>query len=61
MSATVPKTAKGLTLQKAEKSLKPEYINDAVLVEYPIPELKPDEVLVKVTAAAFNYKDVRDA
>ena len=67
MSSPKPQTSKSLVVQKAsaaptsgwaaEQSRFP-YKFDAVLVEKPIPELKSDEVLVKINAVAFNHKDV---
>ncbi|KAJ2915253.1 hypothetical protein MD484_g5165, partial [Candolleomyces efflorescens] len=51
-----PKVSKALVVQKA--SGEGLYKFDAVLEERPVPELKGDEVLVKLTAVGFNHKDV---
>ncbi|EAU89641.1 hypothetical protein CC1G_02530 [Coprinopsis cinerea okayama7 len=58
---TVPKTTKAVIVReaKSQNQLIPDFKNDAVLrVDYPLPELGPGKVLVKVAAVGFNHKDV---
>ena len=51
-----PKTMKAVVLRESvDPSTK---LHDVVLVkDYPVPALKEDEVLVKITAASFNRRD----
>ena len=58
---TIPKSAKGIVVRKLENSDESPngYVNDAVLVDYEIPNLQPGQVLVKMLAVGFNHKDVR--
>lgn len=58
MSRSLPASTKALTLQKSTLQRKPVY-HDAVLKEQPIPALKAGQVLVKISAASFNRRDVR--
>ncbi|RXW12479.1 hypothetical protein EST38_g13376 [Candolleomyces aberdarensis] len=51
-----PKVSKALVVQKSNGD--GPYKFDAVLEEKPVPELKSDEVLLKLTAVGFNHKDV---
>lgn len=53
----LPQTSKAVILQRSATQKKPAY-DDAVLVERPVPQLKPGELLVKVGAVAFNHRDV---
>lgn len=52
-----PTTTKAVILRRSTSRKEPVY-DDTVLVERPIPQLKPGEVLVKVGAAAFNHREV---
>lgn len=59
MTLRLPKSTKVLTVQKSPPGRTPLY-HDAVIQEELLPsQLEPDEILVKITAAAFNHKDVR--
>ncbi|EAU80627.1 hypothetical protein CC1G_10194 [Coprinopsis cinerea okayama7 len=59
MSRSLPKVSKAIVVQKATNPANPKFINDAALIEYPLPErLEPGQVLVKINAVAFNHKDV---
>ena len=58
MAASLPKYTKALTLRKSSVERKPTY-HDVVLESRSLPPLKPEELLVKIDAAAFNHKDVR--
>ncbi|KAJ7087673.1 NAD-P-binding protein [Mycena belliarum] len=53
----IPRTTKALVLRKSPAERKPAY-HDAIVEEQPIPALKPGEVLVKISAAAFNHRDL---
>ncbi|KAF9449462.1 NAD(P)-binding protein [Macrolepiota fuliginosa MF-IS2] len=53
----LPTTTKAVILRRSTSQEKPVY-DDAVLVDKPIPELQPGEVLVKAGAVAFNHRDV---
>ncbi|KAF8643535.1 hypothetical protein AX16_008979 [Volvariella volvacea WC 439] len=53
----IPATTKALIVRKDSSGRKPVYY-DAVIVDRPVPQLSPGQVLVKIGAAAFNHKDV---
>lgn len=53
----VEKYLKALTLQKPSGPRKPVY-NDVHIVEKSIPVLKRGQVLVRITAAGFNHREV---
>ena len=57
---SLPVTQKALTVQKTSESNhnKDRYPFDAVVTQKQIPELKPNEVIVKINAVGFNHKDV---
>jgi NADPH:quinone reductase-like Zn-dependent oxidoreductase len=55
----LPKFTKSLVLKQATASAsKKPVLHDTVVEERAIPELKPGQVLVRITAAAFNHRDV---
>ncbi|KAJ7726159.1 NAD-P-binding protein [Mycena maculata] len=58
MASAIPRTAKALILRKSPAGRSPSY-HDVALVEQPIPTLKPGELLVEMSAAAFNHRDLR--
>lgn len=51
-----PTLTRALILQKSSQE-KPVY-HDTILTSHPIPDLKQDEILVKMTAVAFNRRDL---
>ncbi|KAJ7681634.1 NAD-P-binding protein [Mycena rosella] len=57
MATTLPRTTKALVLRKSPPGREPLY-HDAVVQEQPLPALKPGEVLVKMSAAAFNHREL---
>ena len=60
MSSILPKSTKVLVVNKSSEGRTGPLYHDAVLEERALPShLNPEQVLVKITAAAFNHKDVR--
>ncbi|KAF9473863.1 NAD(P)-binding protein [Pholiota conissans] len=57
MSPKLPATTRALVLQESKEQRKPLY-HDAALVELPLAQPKPGEVVVKIVAVGFNHKDV---
>ncbi|KAK2462463.1 hypothetical protein APHAL10511_005433 [Amanita phalloides] len=56
-SESVPQETRAVVLKQAPPDRRPLY-HDAVLTTKPIPDLKEGEILVKITAAAFNRREV---
>lgn len=56
--ASVPTVTKALILCKSESTSEGDIYHDVVLASRPLPTLKPGEILVKVTAVAFNRRDL---
>ncbi|KAI0689421.1 NAD(P)-binding protein [Cytidiella melzeri] len=54
---SVPKFTKALVVKQATGDKKP-LLHDAVIEERVIPELKPGQVLVRISAAAFNHREL---
>jgi NADPH:quinone reductase-like Zn-dependent oxidoreductase len=54
---SIPTHTKAIVLQQSPPDRNPLY-HDTVLTTRPIPELKKGEVLVKMSAASYNHRDV---
>ncbi|KAF8177240.1 chaperonin 10-like protein [Pholiota molesta] len=57
MSPKLPATTRALVVQESKVPRKPLY-HDAALVELPLAQPQPGEVVVKIAAVGFNHKDV---
>ncbi|KAJ7441654.1 NAD-P-binding protein [Mycena galericulata] len=55
--SSIPRITKALVLRKSPPARSPLY-HDAVVQEQPIPALKPGEVLVQMSAVAFNHREL---
>ena len=60
MSPKLPATTRALVVQESKEPRNTLY-HDAALVERPLAQPKPGEVVVKIAAVGFNHKDVRTA
>ncbi|KAL1731237.1 hypothetical protein EV714DRAFT_209202 [Schizophyllum commune] len=56
-SRQIPRTTRSVIIQKQASAKKPVY-HDAVIVEREIPALQRGEVLVRMSAAAYNHREV---
>lgn len=56
-SRQIPRTTRSVVIQKQASAKKPVY-HDAVIVEKEIPALQRGEVLVRMSAAAYNHREV---
>jgi NADPH:quinone reductase-like Zn-dependent oxidoreductase len=59
---SIPQSSKALVLERAVREAQQknsEVYHDVVLVQKPINPLQPNELLIRVSAAAFNRRDVR--
>ncbi len=54
----LPQETRTVVLKQSTPERSPLY-HDAVLMTKPIPALKEGEVLVKMTAAGYNHREVR--
>jgi hypothetical protein len=57
MPQSYPTNTRALCLAKAENG---PFFYDTVIKTLPVPALKSGEVLVRMGAASFNHKDVRE-
>ncbi|KAI4522123.1 NAD(P)-binding protein [Schizophyllum commune Loenen D] len=55
-SRQIPRTTRSVVIQKQASAKKPVY-HDAVIVEKEIPALQRGEVLVRMSAAAYNHRE----
>ena len=53
-----PSSFKALVLQNKREQQNKSLYHDVRIVEGSIPALKPGEILVKINAAGFNYREV---
>lgn len=56
-SRQIPRTTRSVVIQKQASARKPAY-HDVVIVERDIPALQRGEVLVKMSACAFNHREL---
>ena len=56
----IPKVSKHVILKKGPAERKPVY-HDIAVEEKPIPALKEGYILVKMTACAYNHREVRSS
>ena len=56
-SRQIPRTTRSVIIQKQASAKKPMY-HDAVIAEREIPALQRGEVLVRMSAAAYNHREV---
>ena len=56
-----PSSFKALVLQNDYEKQNKSLYYDVLIVERPIPVLKPGEILVKINAAGFNHREVCSA
>lgn len=55
---TIPTSTKALVLRKSEPTSSKHVYHGIEVISRPIPALKDGEILVKVTAVAYNRRDL---